>query len=175
VFLFSGHGGQAEDEDGDEEDGYDETICALDQDIIDDELHAILVAKLPKGADIAFFNIIKRATNTINTGVRLTCIFDCCNSGTGLDLPYACVIKPPKTSSEFKEALEADSLKDQWNIYKQHKQSTMDVGGRLGGEGQAILFGGCSDGYCSGDICIGGSPCGILCYSLCNYLRKNPK
>lgn len=53
VFFFSGHGGQAEDEDGDEEDGMDETICTADEDqIIDDDLHEMLVAHLPKGVNL---------------------------------------------------------------------------------------------------------------------------
>ncbi|CAG8467962.1 11651_t:CDS:2 [Cetraspora pellucida] len=71
----SGHGGQIEDIDGDEDDGYDETILPLDHDkstggqIIDDEMHAIMVRPL-------------------QPGVRLTAIFDSCHSGTALDLPY---------------------------------------------------------------------------------------
>ncbi|CAI2167089.1 1074_t:CDS:10 [Funneliformis geosporum] len=69
----SGHGGQLVDESGEEEDGFDETIMPLDFEIngqiIDDELHNLMVAPLP-------------------AGVRLTVIFDCCHSGTVLDLPY---------------------------------------------------------------------------------------
>lgn len=52
-FHYSGHGGQVKDEAGDEEDGYDETIMPVDfmtnGQIIDDELHALMVAPLPKG------------------------------------------------------------------------------------------------------------------------------
>lgn len=74
LFLhFSGHGGQTEDLDGDEEDGLDETIYPVDFKtagmIVDDELHDILVKPLPAGC-------------------RLTAIFDCCHSGSVLDLPY---------------------------------------------------------------------------------------
>ncbi|CAG8794563.1 17539_t:CDS:2, partial [Gigaspora margarita] len=69
----SGHGGQVEDLDGDEDDGFDETILPLDYEkngqIIDDEMHAIMVKPLLPG-------------------VRLTAIFDSCHSGTALDLPY---------------------------------------------------------------------------------------
>ncbi|KAI0244063.1 Ca(2+)-dependent cysteine protease, partial [Massospora cicadina] len=72
-FHFSGHGSQKEDKDGDEADGSDETICPLDYDkagmIVDDEMNSILVQTLPPGC-------------------RLTAIFDCCHSGTALDLPY---------------------------------------------------------------------------------------
>ncbi|KAJ9057970.1 Ca(2+)-dependent cysteine protease [Entomophthora muscae] len=72
-FHFSGHGSQQEDKDGDEDDGFDETICPVDYNqsgmIVDDEMNAIMVQPLPPGC-------------------RLTAIFDCCHSGTALDLPY---------------------------------------------------------------------------------------
>jgi len=72
-FHFSGHGGQTKDLDGDESDGYDETIIPLDHKtsgvITDDELNAIMVKPLPAGC-------------------RLTAIMDCCHSGSALDLPY---------------------------------------------------------------------------------------
>jgi len=73
LFLhYSGHGGQTPDKNGDEDDGYDETIFPVDYNqagqIIDDELHDILVKPLAPG-------------------VRLTVVFDSCHSGTALDLP----------------------------------------------------------------------------------------
>jgi len=72
-FHYSGHGGQAIDEDGDHIDGYDETIFPVDfqqtSQIISDEMHAIMVRPLP-------------------TGCRLTAVYDCCHSGSALDLPY---------------------------------------------------------------------------------------
>lgn len=69
-FHFSGHGGQIPDENHEELDGKDETIydshlCT----ITDDTLFEELVAPLP-------------------AGVSLTAVFDCCHSGTSLDLPY---------------------------------------------------------------------------------------
>ncbi|RKP10958.1 peptidase C14, caspase domain-containing protein, partial [Thamnocephalis sphaerospora] len=72
-FHFSGHGVSVEDEDGDEADGFDEAICPVDYVehgvIVDDMLHDTLVRPL-------------------QPGVRLTAVFDCCHSGTALDLPY---------------------------------------------------------------------------------------
>lgn len=72
-FHYSGHGGQTKDVDGDESDGYDETIYPMDfrynGHIVDDDMHAIMVAPL-------------------QAGVRLTAIFDSCHSGSALDLPY---------------------------------------------------------------------------------------
>ncbi|VDC05437.1 unnamed protein product [Peniophora sp. CBMAI 1063] len=72
-FLFAGHGDRRKDLDGDEADGLDEAICPVDHlsygPIIDDDLHRIMVKPLP-------------------TGCRLTSVFDCCYSGSALDLPY---------------------------------------------------------------------------------------
>lgn len=46
VFHYSGHGGQTEDLDGDEDDGYDEVIYPVDfrqtGHIVDDEMHEIM-------------------------------------------------------------------------------------------------------------------------------------
>ena len=69
MFHYSGHGGQVPDLNGDEEDGYDETICPIDfmnarvikvngadvivdSQIIDDEIHEI-ISKVPRG--VKFF------------------------------------------------------------------------------------------------------------------------
>ncbi|KAJ1561652.1 Ca(2+)-dependent cysteine protease, partial [Cladochytrium tenue] len=72
-FHYSGHGGSLPDQDGDEDDGQDETILPVDFEatgqIRDDDLHAIMCRPLPAGS-------------------FLTAIFDCCHSGTMLDLPF---------------------------------------------------------------------------------------
>lgn len=72
VFYYSGHGGQQLDTDGDEEDGYDETLIVYDQIIIDDEL----------------FEQFKMFPD----GVRIVMISDSCNSGTNYknrrDIPF---------------------------------------------------------------------------------------
>jgi hypothetical protein len=73
VFHFSGHGEQAVDPHGVEEDGMNETMCPVDfihgGMLTDDVVGEIIVKHLPEG-------------------VRLTAIMDCCHSGTGLDLPF---------------------------------------------------------------------------------------
>jgi len=71
---YSGHGGKLEDDNGDEADGYDETLIPVDflsaGQIRDDELFVTLVGAM-------------------SSGVTLTCLMDCCHSGSILDLPYA--------------------------------------------------------------------------------------
>lgn len=62
VFVFSGHGGQERDRSGDEADRKDETLCAYDEDVIDDEIDAVFQKK--------------------KDGVKIVMIADSCHSGT---------------------------------------------------------------------------------------------
>ncbi|KAK4592569.1 hypothetical protein RGQ29_016915 [Quercus rubra] len=75
VFHYSGHGSRQRNYNGDEVDGYDETLCPLDFEtqgmIVDDEINATIVRPLP-------------------IGVKLHAIIDACHSGTVLDLPFLC-------------------------------------------------------------------------------------
>lgn len=75
VFHFSGHGNNQTDYDGDEVDGFDETLLPVDHAtsgvILDDEINATIVRPLPYG-------------------VKLHAIVDACHSGTVMDLPYLC-------------------------------------------------------------------------------------
>lgn len=75
VFHYSGHGSRQRNYNGDEVDGYDETLCPLDFEtqgmIVDDEINASIVRPIPHG-------------------VRLHAIIDACHSGTVLDLPFLC-------------------------------------------------------------------------------------
>ena len=77
VFHYAGHGTQVRDSDGDEVDGWDEALVPVDHEregnIVDDELNAIIVRLLPRGA-------------------TLHAITDACCSGTLLDLPNVCRI-----------------------------------------------------------------------------------
>jgi uncharacterized caspase-like protein len=71
---YSGHGGLTVDASGDEESGYDSCLYPVNEEgaiecFTDDELRVALVDKVPDGA-------------------RCTVVFDCCHSGTCLDLRY---------------------------------------------------------------------------------------
>jgi len=70
---YSGHGGKLRDDNNDEEDGYDETLIPCDYasngQIRDDAIFDTLVQPMPGG-------------------VTMTCLMDCCHSGTVMDLPY---------------------------------------------------------------------------------------
>mmetsp|Transcript_41601 Transcript_41601/g.50616 ORF Transcript_41601/g.50616 Transcript_41601/m.50616 type:complete len:313 (-) Transcript_41601:202-1140(-) len=92
---YSGHGGRLVDDDGDEEDGYDETLVPLDYNsagqIRDDDLFKILVGAMP-------------------AGVTLTCLMDCCHSGTVLDLPYKFAADGDSEEMEYDEGFDMDGL-----------------------------------------------------------------
>lgn len=70
-FTFSGHGTYTLDRSGDEEDGKDEVLVCLDKTgIRDDELKALTM-------------------NHLKEGVSIVILFDCCHSGTLMDLKYS--------------------------------------------------------------------------------------
>jgi hypothetical protein len=74
LFLLNlGHGGRVQDATSEESDGYDETLIPVDYmsagQIKDDVVYTELVGRMPEGS-------------------YLTCLLDCCHSGSVLDLPY---------------------------------------------------------------------------------------
>ncbi|CCX33246.1 Similar to Metacaspase-1A; acc. no. B0XPP3 [Pyronema omphalodes CBS 100304] len=177
-FHYSGHGGQTKDLDGDEGDGYDETIYPLDfrytGHIVDDEMHRIMVQPL-------------------KPGVRLTAIFDSCHSGSVLDLPYLY-----STSGKQKEpnlareagmglfgALQAYSKGDLNGV----AASAMSIAKRLttgrSAEEKAmrtktspadvIQWSGSKDSQTSADATEGGQATGAMSYAFIKALTKNPQ
>ena len=70
---YSGHGGQVPDPDGDRESGLDDTIVPVDFEqngqITSDTLHRRLVSKLPPSSSLFI-------------------VFDCCHSGSAVELPF---------------------------------------------------------------------------------------
>ena len=70
---YSGHGGQVKDPDGDRGSGFDDTIVPVDFEqngqLDSDTLHKHLVSKLPPSS-------------------TLFVVFDCCHSGSAIELPY---------------------------------------------------------------------------------------
>jgi metacaspase-1 len=93
---YSGHGAQIHDDDFNEEpDGYDETLVPVDYNsagmIRDDDLYNILIKPLPEN-------------------VHLFCLFDCCHSGTVLDLPYIFKADGEQTEMEIDEKFDFKKL-----------------------------------------------------------------
>ena len=176
--VATGHGGQMKDRDGDEADGYDETIYPLDYkqagQITDDEIHDRLVRPLPRSC-------------------RLTGIFDSCHSGSALDLPYTYStegkIKEPNALADLgqgamsavtgylrgdiggifktvtstgKKIMNGDKAD---RITKQTKSSDADV----------ISISGCKDSQTSADASAGGLAGGAMSMALIATLTKYPQ
>lgn len=179
LFLhFSGHGGQTEDLDGDEEDGLDETIYPVDFKqtgmIVDDELHDILVKPLPAGC-------------------RLTAIFDCCHSGSVLDLPYEYSVDGKlKESNLVKETAKgllsagvqyargdvdgivatASTLFNRLTHGKAAKQKSLRT---KSSPADVIQFSGCKDYQKSADVVgAGGEATGAMSWAFREVLTKQP-
>nr|B7G6D3.2 RecName: Full=Metacaspase III c; Short=PtMCA-IIIc; Contains: RecName: Full=Small subunit p10; Contains: RecName: Full=Large subunit p20 [Phaeodactylum tricornutum CCAP 1055/1] len=99
---FSGHGAKIRDDDrGEEDDGYDETLVPIDYHengmIRDDDLYDILIKPLVQG-------------------VHLVCLMDCCHSGTVLDLPYVYKADGNFTEMEIDENFDFKKLLGKFGI-----------------------------------------------------------
>ncbi|OUM65245.1 hypothetical protein PIROE2DRAFT_41838 [Piromyces sp. E2] len=187
-FHYSGHGGTAKDTDGDEVDGFDETILPLDfqksGQIVDDVIYEHLVTPLPQGC-------------------RLTAIFDSCHSGTVLDLPYTyqCdgqveVIENDVRKEVFKKAfsivgslISGDQAKIASSLLSLFDGS-IDFGKLSGGSGggaaanqnaikrrkhdaDVIQFSGCRDNQTSADAKINNEATGAMSYAMVTLLSQN--
>lgn len=74
VFVhYSGHGGRLRDDSNDEDDGIDETL---------------IPTNYTDAGQIRDDTVFKRLVLPMADDVTLTCLMDCCHSGTVLDLPY---------------------------------------------------------------------------------------
>lgn len=139
---YSGHGSyiysRYSDIDGDgkleqdEKDQKDETICPVDNTlIVDDELHLLLVEKLNKDA-------------------KLRAIFDCCHSGTVLDLRY----RWRYGSKHHIENLTQQCIKN-------------DCASR-----DCIMISGCLDNQTSADAFINNDYAGALTWAFCKSISE---
>lgn len=179
LFLhYSGHGGQTEDLDGDEEDGFDEVIYPVDfksaGHIVDDQIHDIVVKPL-------------------QPGVRLTAIFDSCHSGSVMDLPYIYstkgILKEPNLAKEAGQGLLAavgqyargdlggvastffglakTALRgnDAYERTKRSKTSPADV----------IMWSGSKDDQTSADATIASQATGAMSWAFITAIKQNPQ
>ncbi|KAL4249393.1 Peptidase C14 caspase domain-containing protein [Pleurotus pulmonarius] len=137
-FHYSGHGGRTPDVHGDEADGYDEVIYPVDHErnghILDDTMHEIMMKCLPEGC-------------------RLTTLFDCCHSGTILDLPYT---------------YSPGGQRSRGDITEKAKR-------RLACVGDIISIAGCADRQTSADTFQGGVAIGATSYAFLKILKQQPR
>lgn len=143
LLHFSGHGSQRRDTDGDEEDGMDETILPMDYQrngpIVDDELFELVVRPL-------------------TAGCRLTAVFDCCHSGSALDLPYM---------------YDANgSLIDQPKPPRRNPRTGKMSAPAKTAAGDVIMLSGCRDDQTSADALLAGKHMGAMSYALEQTLTR---
>lgn len=141
LFLhYSGHGSWVWDRNSDEIDRKDETICPLDYRanglIVDDVLRKEILAPIADAGNI-----------------HLTALFDCCHSGTILDMRYnvrvkLCPKKPDTSTIRIKED-------------KHYKKSKCRI----------IVFSGCMDKQYSADAYIARQSQGMMTYAFLNVLK----
>ncbi|KAG9054711.1 cytochrome c oxidase subunit 1 [Serendipita sp. 407] len=153
--LFAGHGAQIEDLDGDEADGLDEVICCADGKIIvDDQLHDIIVKPLPKGC-------------------RLTAVFDCCSSETGLDLVQARPSASPHLSAldlQFNATFASGALD------LPHSFTSESNGVPKHSDGEVVLWSACLDNADSHEILIdGGKYKGAMSHAFVQSIRQSTR
>ncbi|CCH41125.1 Metacaspase-1A [Wickerhamomyces ciferrii] len=177
VFHYSGHGATQKNLDGTEESGYDSTIVPVDfqtaGQIIDDELHNILVRSLPPGA-------------------RLTAFFDSCHSGTVLDLPFVYstkgVIKEPNMlkavgSSGLKAAMSyaqgniggmVSSLGDAFSKVTNGDHNRQQEIARNFSPADVVMISGSKDEQTSADATTNGLSTGAMSFAFINVMASQP-
>lgn len=179
-FHYSGHGGTQRDEspETDEIDGQDETLIPVDYQsagvIVDDEIHALLVAPLPQA-------------------VRLTAVMDCCHSGSIFDLPYSYRVNGSLEVQETdnrQAAIEAALKAGKALIDGDKLGAAMSAGSALlsllGPKTQpnrpvvirksladVIQFSGCKDEQTSADANIEGQHTGAMSWALISAFEQN--
>jgi len=129
-FSYSGHGSSTYDRNNDENDGKDEMIVTSDlRGILDDELKSLVQLHLKKG-------------------VTLFALFDCCFSGTVLDLKY-----------QYLDNLENNTFTEDNN----DEETNSNV----------IMISGCNDNQTSADAYMEKKYQGAMTWAFLNALNSN--
>ena len=153
VFHFSGHGSLVRDTNGDEVTGLDSCLCPLDYDapasagggiITDDEIRALLVNRVPRGA-------------------RLYVILDCCHNGTGCDVRYkyedfSLLLRPPSGRTPA--------------VWRTQQKAFVN-GKYTETAGEVFMISGSRDEQTSADAYINNAFAGALTYAIFAILRAN--
>ena len=128
-FSYSGHGASTYDRNSDENDGKDEIIVTSDlKGILDDELKSLIQLHLKKG-------------------VTLFALFDCCFSGTVLDLKY-----------QYLDSLENDTFTTDNNDTETNSN--------------VIMISGCNDTQTSADAYMEQKYQGAMTWAFLNSLKE---
>ncbi|MFJ7067680.1 caspase family protein [Streptomyces sp. NPDC101115] len=142
LFTYSGHGGQVPDVTGpdDEPDRRDETLVLYDRQFLDDEVHQEFLR--------------------FDDGVRIVTFFDCCHSGSSVELPGAADI----TGRYLPEPKQVELYERDRDFYDD-LQRTIAKHAVAAGDGQGppvILISACQDNQTAADGPVNGAFTGAL-------------
>ena len=149
LIYYAGHGSRQKDMNGDEHDGFDETILPYDYlsngIITDDWLYQYFICKFPINAKLIIFT-------------------DCCHSGSILDLPY-------KFHMECKPLVSKPNINYISNEWKETIQSKEEFKTKL--SGNILFFSGCMDEEQSREIILSKTlSSGVFTYCLHQILKR---
>ena len=150
---YSGHGINVVDRNGDEQDHMDEALVPLDYQsrglIVDDWMNSVLVNRLPAGA-------------------KLFAVFDCCNSGTALDLQIS--LEDKSVHNEGKKASEIDEYKkEDWRLVQQRSFYNKSRAAKA----DVVMFSGCRDNQTSADAWEDRASTGALTYAFLKFYKES--
>jgi len=132
LFLsFSGHGFKIKDTSGDEKDKFDEVFVSLDLDYISDDEIKIFI------------------NNNLKKNVTLFALFDCCHSGTILDLRY-----------QYFDSENSDNSSENTNV-----SETV---------GNIIMISGCMDNQTSEEVFFNKKNQGAMTWAFLDTINKTP-
>jgi hypothetical protein len=162
VLHYSGHGSHVPDNDGDESDGRDETLCPTDLDWDDPFRDDWLRTEFDRMKD----------------GVNFTVIMDCCHSGTNTRavLPPDAPIKPRYLPSPWSLKAAESGRSVPRKVSSELRRSPRSVRkGRdiVKAELPEVLITGCRDTQTSADAFINGRYNGALTFSLVDAIRRS--
>lgn len=155
-FHYSGHGSQVKVvDDVYERDRMDETICPLDFKtdgmITDGELKYHLVDALPAGC-------------------KMTCILDCCHSGTGLDLKYIMAYEKNTNTNSINDS---NFSKNFSNKFVKLNEYYLEDCGYADNNADVVMISGCMSTQTSADAVIDKQSCGAMTYSFVKTMKDS--
>ncbi|WP_225802810.1 caspase family protein [Streptomyces sp. NK15101] len=142
LFTYSGHGGQVPDVTGsdDEPDALDETLVLYDRQFLDDE--------------------VQQAFRAFADDVRIVALFDCCHSGSGIELPGG---GPDESTGRYMPEPRQRQLYERDRSYLEDLQRTLAKDAPADGTGHdALLVSACQDNQVAADGDVNGAFTGAL-------------
>ncbi|MFF8598029.1 caspase domain-containing protein [Streptomyces sp. NPDC015232] len=137
LFTYSGHGGQVPDVTGpdDEPDRRDETLVLYDRQFLDDEVH--------------------QEFRRFDDGVRIVALFDCCHSGSSVELPGG-----DATRARYLPEPRQIELYERDRVFYDDLQRSVAKAAAATGDGQGppvILISACQDNQTAADGPVNGA------------------